>query len=94
MAQAELSTDVETFLRRAVPHMMAGKSVEEAMRAVLADDARIVTAAFKRQTSHHFPTPDERGISRSTGEQVGDCIASELSREVYTALRQPVLEAA
>lgn len=31
----------ETFLNRMVPHIMAGKSMEDAARAVLADDERL-----------------------------------------------------
>jgi hypothetical protein len=40
----DLSTDQITFLKRALPHFMAGKSVEDAMRAVLDDDARLLNA--------------------------------------------------
>lgn len=35
----------KTFLNRMVPHMVAGLSIEEAGRAVLADDERIWLAA-------------------------------------------------
>jgi len=35
----------QIFLTRMVPHMLAGKSLEEAGRAVLADDERIWLAA-------------------------------------------------
>lgn len=36
----------KTFLTRMVPHMMAGLSVEEAGRAVLDDDQRIMNEVF------------------------------------------------
>lgn len=83
MAQATISADVEVFLRRALPHFMAGKSVEDSMRAVLDDDARLVMAAFERGTRRYFPTPDERGRSVSTGNRVGDTIASVISAKVH-----------
>ncbi len=78
--------DVEIFLRRALPHYLAGKSVEAAMRAVLDDDARLLMAAFDRGHGQYFPTPDERGISTHTGVRVGDVIAAQLSRDVHSAL--------
>jgi hypothetical protein len=40
-----LSKDEEIFLNRMVPHMAAGKSLEDAGRAVLEDDERLWLAA-------------------------------------------------
>lgn len=91
--QNELPADVEVFLRRAAPHFMAGKSVEDSLRAVLDDDARLFTSLYDRRTSHFFPTPDERGRSHATSEGKGDLIASELSRTVYGRFRAARLEA-
>jgi hypothetical protein len=88
MAQAQpFSADVETFLRRALPHFMSGKSAEDSMRAVLEDDARLAGAFFARGTTHYFPTPDERGRSYHDGVKVGDVIAAEISSEVYAKAR-------
>ena len=38
----------KTFLNRMVPHMMAGLSIEQAGRAVLADDERLWLAATEK----------------------------------------------
>jgi len=83
----ELSAEVLTYLRRALPHFVAGKSVAEAMAAVLEDDARLVGAAFDRGTSHHFPTPCERGVSKYTGDRKGDLIGSHISCTVYERMQ-------
>ena len=73
------------FVQRMLPHFMTGMSAADAARAVLDDDARLVSVFFRRASSNYFPTPDERGISRRSAEQVGDCIAAELSQRVYAA---------
>jgi hypothetical protein len=70
-----------------LPHFMAGMAPEQAARAVLEDDARLVTAAFDRRSSSFFPTPDERGRSQSAAEGKGDVIAAELSRRVHTVFQ-------
>jgi hypothetical protein len=80
---------VEVFLRRALPHYLTGKSVEDSLRAVLDDDARLVAAALARGGAQYFPTPDERGVSRITPDRTGDLIASHLSSQVHAALRAP-----
>lgn len=89
MSNAALSEEVIVFLHRAAPHFMAGKSVEDSMRAVLDDDARLIAAAFKRSTSEFFPTADERGISRMRPDQIGDVIFAEISRSVYSRIKDP-----
>jgi hypothetical protein len=81
LAGAEL-----VFAQRMLPHFLAGMSPEESAHAVLADDARIVTAFFRRGQSHYYPTPDERGRSHRTADREGDLIAHELSRQVHTAI--------
>jgi hypothetical protein len=80
----------ETFLKRALPHFLAGKSVEDSMRAVLDDDARIVTAAFARSTTDYFPTPCERGRSVVRADRTGDLIASEIAATVHSRFNAQV----
>lgn len=82
MAQ-ELDNDVIVFLRRAIPHYLAGKSIEDSLRAVLDDDARLLNAVFNRGGSDYFPMPDERGVSRRRPDQTGDVIFSEIAKAVY-----------
>jgi hypothetical protein len=43
-----------TFLTRMVPHMIAGLSLEEAGRAVLADDERIWLAATEKSEQGEY----------------------------------------
>ncbi len=83
MAKQELSAAEVTFLKRALPHFLSGKSVEDSMRAVLDDDARIVTAAFTRSTTDYFPTPCDRGRSVVQADRIGDLIASEIAAAVH-----------
>ena len=86
MAQ-QITPEVETFLRRAIPHYLAGKSFEDSLRAVLADDERLFAAFHDRNRSYFMPTCDERGYSYHTGERKGDLIAAEMARTVYTTIR-------
>lgn len=88
--QPSIDSNVETFLNRALPHFISGLSVEDSMRAVLEDDARIAGAFFKRSSSVYFPTADEHGRSHTTLPQVGDTISAELSSRVYRDLRDQV----
>lgn len=83
----DLDNDVIVFLQRAIPHYLAGKSVEDSLRAVLDDDARLLNATFNRGSYTYFPTPDERGISRRRPDQTGDVIFSEISKAVYQRLQ-------
>lgn len=39
--QTQLTKDEQTFIARMVPHIEAGKSLEDAARAVLQDDERL-----------------------------------------------------
>lgn len=83
MAKQELSAAEVTFLQRALPHFLSGKSIMDSMRAVLDDDARIVTAAFARSTAEYLPTPCERGRSVVHAGRTGDLIASEIAAAVH-----------
>lgn len=77
-------TDAElTYLRRALPHYLAGKSVVESMEAVLADDARLLSAAA--DTSHGYI--GFNGAACSYVDQVARGLASQLSDAVYRRLR-------
>lgn len=81
-------TDGEVvFVRRMLPHFMAGKSVEDAAAAVLADDERLFLALFDRSHSEFVPTADERGLSHTTRVGKGDVIATEMAGEVYRRIR-------
>ena len=70
----QLTKDERIFARRMAAHVEAGKSFEEAARAVLSDDERIWKTICAYQYS-----------STRRGEQ-GD-IQSELSNHVYRAIR-------
>ncbi|PTQ64511.1 hypothetical protein C8J45_103361 [Sphingomonas sp. PP-CE-3G-477] len=91
-AENGLRGDTLVFLQRALPHFLAGKSVEDSMRSVLDDDARIVTAAFACSTTDYFPTPCERGRSVVRADRTGDLIASEITATVHARLRLTQLE--
>lgn len=86
MAQ-ELTGAELVFAQRMLPHFLAGKSVEEAARAVVEDDTRLFEAFCDRSHSYHIPTADERGRAGVTREGNGDVIAREISNEVYRRLR-------
>jgi hypothetical protein len=83
MTTDTLTAAEETFLKRALPHFLAGKSVADSMRAVLDDDVRIVAAAFARSSTDYFPTPCERGRSVVRADRTGDLIASEIAATVH-----------
>ena len=82
MTEAEL-----VFVKRMLPHFLAGKSAEECAKAVLADDERLYIALHQRRHSQFVPTYCERGRSYQTDEDKGDVIVSELARTVYERLR-------
>ena len=81
------------YAQRMLPHFMAGKSVEDAARAVLADDERLFAAFTDRSHSYYVATADERGAAYRTGTRPGDMIASEITRSVYGRLRASLSEA-
>ncbi len=88
MTNATLTAAELAFAQRMLPHFMAGASVVDAAKAVIEDDARLLSALMDRSHSYYVPTADERGASRSTGTRPGDLIASELSARTYAILRQ------
>lgn len=75
------------FMARMLPHLLSGKSFEDAGRAVLADDERLFSALHDRRHSQYVPTADERGHSYDGRIGKGDVIVSELCRTVYERLR-------
>lgn len=85
--QIELTAAEVVFVQRMVPHFAAGKSVEEAARAVLEDDNRLHISLQQRRHSHFVPTYCERGRSYHTSEDKGDVIVSEMARTVYDRIR-------
>lgn len=88
MDAAELTADEMTFVKRMLPHFLAGKSVEECARAVLDDDARLFTAFCDRAHDNFVPGySDHTGRSYRTREGKGDVMTSEISRAVYSRLR-------
>ncbi|CAN7394557.1 hypothetical protein [Neorhizobium sp. LjRoot104] len=82
-------TDAElVFVKRMLPHFIAGKSVEESAAAILEDDARLFTALFDRSSDHFVPGyNDHTGRTHRTREGKGDVIASAMARTVYDRLR-------
>jgi hypothetical protein len=48
MGECKMTKAEETFLNRMIAHLLAGKSFEEAGRAVLADDERLWLAATEK----------------------------------------------
>jgi len=84
---AELSKAEQVFALRMLPHLSAGKSFEDAARAVLDDDARIFAAFCDRRHGYIVPTADERGRPAETSLGQGDLIASEITQTVYEQLR-------
>lgn len=57
----QMTKDEEIFARRMLPHFMAGKSPEEAARAVLEDDARLLAALVEGYNPYF-----ETGVVRQT----------------------------
>lgn len=85
---ADLSPSERIFALRMLPHIEAGKSFEDAARAVLDDDIRLFSALLDRGHSNYVPTPDERGMAWHTGERPGDVIVRELAAITYRRLRE------
>lgn len=83
----DLTPAEQVFVKRMLPHYLAGKSIEEAAAAVLADDERIFAALCDRGSSQYVQTVDERGRAIYSGDRPGDMIASELAATVYKRIR-------
>ena len=84
MTQAEL-----TFVHRMAPHVAAGLTLEDAARAVLADDARLLTALLEDRPTRAYG-------AQGDGDPVGTAyvptdaatgLRSALSAHVYSRLR-------
>lgn len=87
MAQAtELSAAEITFLRRALPHFLVGKSVEDAMRSVLDDDARLSGKLFERTYSVSYGAAGD-GAPLVTPDAASSTLSQHLSQTVYAELR-------
>lgn len=83
-----LSSAELVFVQRMLPHFLAGKSVEQAARAVLDDDTRLFVAFCDRAHDTIVGSySDHTGKSSRTREGRGDVIASEITRTVYESLR-------
>jgi hypothetical protein len=84
-AMAEISKDEMTFMQRMLPHFIAGKSAEEAARAVLDDDARIMNAAMINRGQEFFSdTVGGHFVDRNPSATT---IAKTLTQVVYERLR-------
>lgn len=84
----ELTGAEMIFVQRMLPHFLAGKSVEDAARAVLDDDTRLFTAFCDRAHDTIVGSySDHTGRTCRTREGKGDVIASEICGEVYRRLR-------
>jgi hypothetical protein len=81
---SELTNDEMLFLRRALPHFLAGKSVREAMEAVLEDDNRLGNVIMAPDSDHGIGFNDQTYSVENTA-----AINSRraLSNEVYRRLR-------
>lgn len=75
------------FVKRMLPHYLAGKTVEQAAAAVIEDDERIFAAFCDRGSNQYVQTVDERGKAIYSGDRPGDMIASELAATVYKNIR-------
>lgn len=77
------------FLRRMLPHFMAGKTVEQAAQAVLADDQRLFLALVENRTLKSYGAPGDGSAYLVTAEatETATTLKRELSRIVYERLR-------
>lgn len=73
------------FVRRMLPHFLAGKSVEESAKAILADDIRLFSALLDQ--GHSYFVDQGYGRSAPTREGKGDVIRARISQDVYEGLR-------
>jgi len=86
MVTAQLTAAEEIFLRRALPHYLAGKSVRESMEAVLADDNRLVNAGL--DGSHGFIGFNDQ--AHYCPDHTAKSILSSLSAAVCTRFNEQV----
>jgi hypothetical protein len=85
---ADLSPSERVFAMRMLPHIEAGKSFEDAARAVLDDDVRLFSAFLDRGETYYRPNPDDLDsrlfCDRS---RPGDVIAREIAAATYRRIR-------
>lgn len=82
----QLTEDERTFLARALPHYQAGKTLEEAARAVLDDDARLYNELSRKTYSLSYGAAGDGG-PMMTCDGSSSTLAAELSRAVYDRIR-------
>lgn len=82
----QLTPDESAFLKRMVPHVLAGKTFEDAARAVLDDDERLWLAICDLPAGDQWcgDILGSRGIPRET---TGTEIRKHITAEVYRRLR-------
>lgn len=82
MANEVLTAAEKVFLQRALPHFLAGKSVEDAMRAVLDDDGRLFTKLVEKTYSVSWGAQGDGG-PLVTPDAGSSTLAQHLSATVY-----------
>jgi hypothetical protein len=87
VGRIELSADVETYLRRALPHFLAGKSAQEAMEAVLEDDVRLTNKLLAQTYSVSHGAAGDGG-PLVTADGGSSELGQHLSATVYNELRR------
>jgi hypothetical protein len=87
-----LTPDELVFVRRMLPHFMAGKNVVESARAVLDDDVRLFAAATISR-GQYFLDGDfsEARTSSRDYNPVGSSLTAAITGVVYRKLRQDAL---
>lgn len=80
-----LTKDEMIFAERMLHHFLAGKTPEEAARAVLDDDARIMNAVAIHRHQEFFS--DFHGAHTVDRNPVATSIAAEITARVYAQLR-------
>lgn len=81
-------TDAEmTFVKRMLPHFLAGKSAQEAAEAVLADDNRIANAILADQSATIVGEFAGACSFQSRAQDRASSVQSALASEVYARLR-------
>ena len=86
-ASMALMSDEQSFALRMAQHLSAGLNLEDAARAVLDDDQRLVAAALATDHNCSIQVDDTALPCTSRRGQVGAAIRSELARRVYAKLR-------
>lgn len=90
MSNRELTPDELIFVKRMLPHYLAGHSVEEAARLVLEDDGRLLSAVADE--SHQYQGFGD--ASHSYTDTKAQALRRALCTAVYHQLRQSGTEPA